>query len=151
MDERDDDLAGDDAPPKTLNLDDPEIAARWDAAEVPAQKIRHALAMGHRDLARRRLEEAEHVLRTLAGTENLRETAIAQIDGIDLQTVNVLEQECDAVTIGDLLQISPNTLMTTPNFGHGRLYKLLASLLKHTVNRCTALEARVAELEGAQS
>jgi hypothetical protein len=133
--------------PKALNLDDPEVAARWNAAEIPTQKIRHALALGLKDLARRHLTSAEHLMRNIGCADRLEDTALAQVDGLDLRILNALEEHCEAITIGDLLQVPAERIIAVPNMAERQLYKMLASLLKHTIHTCRALEAKVADLE----
>lgn len=134
--------------PKSLNLDDPEVAARWNAAEIPTQKIRHALALGLKDLARRHLTSAEHLMRNIGCADRLEDAPLAQVEGLDLLIINALEEHCDAITIGDLLQVPVARIVAIPNLGERRVYAMLAAMLKHTIHVCRALEAKVAELEG---
>jgi hypothetical protein len=134
--------------PKSLDLDDPEVAARWNAAEIPTQKIRHALALGLKDLARRHLTSAEHLMRNIGCADRLEDTPLAQVDGLELLMLNALEEHCDTITIGDLLQVPAERIAAVPNLGERRVYKMLASLLRHTIHTCRALEAKVADLEG---
>ncbi len=130
-----------------LNLNDPEIAGRWSAAEIPCQKIRHALALGLTELAMQRAREATHLMRMHGAGTTLSDTPVAQVEGVSQRTLNALEEELDVVTLGDLLQHNRQTLSALPNFGDRVITDLLLVFLKHTINATRAAEARIAELE----
>lgn len=146
----DDELQDESGAYKGLNLADPDVAARYAAAEAPCGRIRIALAQGQVELARRVLTDAEHTVRRLAGGDRLETTPLAQIEGLPQRWLELLEREADLITIGDLLGVRRETLATLHGLGDRGVTEILLVLLKHTVKACRSAEGRLVDLEGGR-
>lgn len=66
----------------------------------------------------------------------------------DQQVVNTLDREFNCLSIGDLLNVLPQSLFGTPYLGSSRAAVLYQELAKFAVQKCRAQGAELAKLRG---
>ena len=129
-------------------FDDPEILARWEAAEIACQKIRHALAVGNDVLADRCLAGAKATLSRI-GRDDQRFLDRPLTSIVDVRTANIFETHFGAFSIGDALNVPRHLLESAPNSGEKTLAKVINLIFAAVIKEMTRLEDVLAEQDFA--